>query len=157
MVSGDNLQTAIAYAIKAGIITDEESKKENACMTGEEFRRLAGGLVKDINGNYSLERKDDFKNIAKSLKVIGRAVPQDKHVLTIGLQELGKTVACIGEGINDVDALRSADVGFALGSGVSVAKEASDMVLTTDNFEGAMMAVMWGRNIYANVRKFIQF
>jgi len=65
MISGDNLQTAIAYAIKAGIITEEESKRENACITGEEFRRLAGGLVKDQHGNYVLERKEDFKAIAR--------------------------------------------------------------------------------------------
>lgn len=88
---------------------------------------------------------------------MGRAIPQDKLILTIGLKELGKTVACTGEGINDVDALSSADVGFAMGSGVSVAKDAADMILTTDNFESCMMAVIWGRNIYQNVRKFIQF
>jgi Ca2+-transporting ATPase len=91
------------------------------------------------------------------LKVLGRAIPKDKLILTIGLKELGKTVACTGEGINDVDALRNADVGFAMGSGVSVAKDSSAMVLITDNFEATMNAVMWGRNIYANVRKFIQF
>jgi Ca2+-transporting ATPase len=157
MISGDNLDTAIAYAIKSGILTDEESKNSNACMSGEEFRKAVGGLVKDQFGNYILERRDDFRNVAKYLKVIGRAVPYDKHVLAIGLKELGKTVAVTGEGINDVDALRTADVGFAMGSGVSVAKDVADMILTTDNFEATMMAVMWGRNIYANVRKFIQF
>jgi P-type Ca2+ transporter type 2C len=88
---------------------------------------------------------------------MGRSVPYDKYVLAVGLKELGKTIACTGEGINDVDALRCADVGFAMGSGCSVAKDAADMVITSDNFEGTMMAVMWGRNIYANVRKFIQF
>jgi len=77
--------------------------------------------------------------------------------LVIGLKELGRAVAVTGEGINDVDALRNADVGFAMGSGVSVAKEASDMILTDDNFEATMKAVMWGRNIYDNVRRFIQF
>jgi P-type Ca2+ transporter type 2C len=65
MVSGDNLQTAISTAINAGIITEEESKRENVCMTGEEFRRAVGGLVKDPHGNMILERKDDFKTVAR--------------------------------------------------------------------------------------------
>ena len=75
--------------------------------------------------------------------------------MTTGLRSIGKVVAVTGEGINDVDALRSADVGFAMGSGVSVAKDIADMVLTRDDFEATMMAVMWGRNIYANTRKFL--
>lgn len=91
------------------------------------------------------------------MKVLGRAIPYDKYVLTVGLKQLGKTVAVTGEGINDVDALRAADVGFAMGSGVSVAKDVADMIIVSNNFEGAMMAVMWGRNIYQNVRKFVQF
>lgn len=65
MISGDNLETAIAYAIKAGIVTEEESKATNKCLSGEEFRRLAGGLVKDKDGNMILERKDDFRNVIK--------------------------------------------------------------------------------------------
>lgn len=157
MVSGDNLETAVWYAIKAGILTEEEARNHNACMTGEEFRKAVGGLVKDQFGNLILERKEDFKSVVKYLKVLGRSVPYDKHVLTVGLKELGKTVAVTGEGINDVDALRAADVGFAMGSGVSVAKDVAGMIITNDNFEATMMAVMWGRNIYANVRKFIQF
>jgi len=88
---------------------------------------------------------------------LGRAIPYDKHLLVVGLKELGKVVAVTGDGINDVDALRAADVGFAMGSGVSVAKDAADMILINDNFEATMNAVMWGRNIYANVRRFIQF
>ena len=157
MVSGDNLETAIAYAIKAGILTEEESRNHNACLTGEEFRKAVGGLVKDQFGKLILERPQDFKLVIRHLKVVGRAVPYDKHVLATGLKEIGRTVAVTGEGINDVDALASADVGFAMGSGVSVAKDVADMILTDDNFEATMNAAMWGRNIYANVRKFTQF
>ena len=89
------------------------------------------------------------------MKVLGRAIPYDKHLLVVGLRELGKAVAVTGDGINDADALRSADVGFAMGSGCSVAKDASDMILTNDNFESTMKAVMWGRNIYDSIRKFL--
>ena len=77
--------------------------------------------------------------------------------MVVGLKDLGRSVATIGEGLNDVDALSTADVGFAMGSGVSIAKDNSDMILVEDNFEATMMAVMWGRNIFLNVRRFIQF
>jgi P-type E1-E2 ATPase len=86
---------------------------------------------------------------------LGRAVPKDKNLLVVGLKELGRAVAVTGDGINDVDALRNASVGFAMGSGCSVAKDAADMILVDDNFEATMKAVMWGRNIYDNVRRFI--
>jgi len=88
---------------------------------------------------------------------LARAVPKDKNLLVVGLKELGRAVAVTGDGINDVDALRNAKVGFAMGSGCSVAKDASDMILVEDNFEATMKAVMWGRNIYDNIRRFIQF
>ena len=89
--------------------------------------------------------------------MLGRAIPYDKQMLVVGLKELGKVVAVTGDGINDVDALKDADVGFSMGSGCSVAKDASDMILVDDNFESTMKAVMWGRNIYSNVKRFIQF
>lgn len=89
--------------------------------------------------------------------MLARAIPYDKHLLVVGLKQLGRTVAVTGDGINDIDALKSADVGFAMGSGVSVAKDAADMILMDDNFESTMKAVMWGRNIFANVKRFIQF
>lgn len=97
------------------------------------------------------------KESRKPLRVIARASSYDKYMLVVGLRDLGRTVATIGEGLNDVDALQNADVGFAMGSGVSIAKDNSDMILIDDNFESTMMAVMWGRNVYLNVKRFIQF
>lgn len=159
MVSGDHLETAVAVAIKAGIVSEEDSKQRYSCMTGEEFRKLVGGIRKSIepDGSVKLEiqNKKEFQSIANRLRVLGRSNPHDKHLLVVGLQELGRHVAVTGDGINDVEALRAADVGFAMGSGVSLAKDAADMILTNDNFEATMNAVMWGRNIYSNVRKFI--
>ena len=161
VVSGDNLETVTAYAIKAGILTEEESRERFACMSGEEFRKIVGGMRKvlDSDGTYRMEiqNKLEFKQIANRLRVLGRSIPYDKNLLVVGLKELGKSVAVTGEGVNDIDALRAADVGFAMGSGVSAAKDAADMILTDDNFEAIMNAVMWGRNIYANARRFIQF
>jgi len=75
--------------------------------------------------------------------------------LVEGLKSLGKVVAATGEGINDVEALGTADVGLAMGSGCSAAKEAASLVLTDDDFEASLRAVMWGRNIYANVSRFL--
>jgi len=91
------------------------------------------------------------------LRVLARATPYHKHLLIIALKEMEKTIAVTGDGINDVDALKGADIGLAMGSGVSVAKEAADMIITNDDFEAVMQAVMWGRNIFANVKKFLQF
>jgi magnesium-transporting ATPase (P-type) len=143
-------------------------KPENyTCLTGEEFRNIVGGIRQEVHQDGSirhvLERREEFRNLIngketkKPLRVIARATSYDKYLLVVGLKDLGRCVATIGEGLNDVDALRTANVGFAMGSGVSIAKDNSDMILVEDNFEATMMGVMWGRNIFLNVRRFIQF
>jgi len=92
------------------------------------------------------------------LKILARSTPEDKYMLVLGLRDEGSVVAVTGDGTNDAQALRRADVGFAMGiSGTDVAKEASEIVLLDDNFTSMVTAVKWGRNIYANVRKFLQF
>lgn len=95
--------------------------------------------------------------ILEDVKVLTRANSEDKLFMVIGLKNSQKTVAVTGDGINDTDALEHADVGLSMGSGCSAAKLASSLILTNDDFESAIRAVMWGRNIYHNVGRFLQF
>ena len=111
------------------------------------------GLLKEEIGN-----KAQFRIFKDRLKVLARSTPEDKYMLVTGLKELGAVVAVTGDGTNDAPALKKADVGFAMGiTGTEVAKEASDIILLDDNFKSIVTAVKWGRNIYTNVRKFLQF
>jgi magnesium-transporting ATPase (P-type) len=144
-------------------------------MTGAEFA-AAVGKVKERRTNgeegeediieYELENQDTFASIIHDLKVIGRADPETKRRLIAGLKGLNRDeedtskhrrVAVIGEGINDVKAFRTADVSFALQSGTSIARNNASMILRTDDFDSAMRAVMWGRNIFMNIQRFLQF
>jgi len=104
-----------------------------------------------------LEKEDNFAIIYEDVKVLTRANSDDKLLMTIGLKNSSRTVAVTGDGINDIDALEHSDVGLAMGSGCSAAKHASSLILTDDDFESAIRAVMWGRNIYHNVGRFLQF
>lgn len=98
-----------------------------------------------------------FQEIAANIRVLARASPNDRLLLVTGLKAIGKSVAVTGSGIDDVEALTAADVGLAMGSGCSAAKEAADLVLTDNDFEATLRSVMWGRNIYHNVSRFLQF
>ena len=90
--------------------------------------------------------------------MLARSTPEDKYMLVTGLKDENNVVAVTGDGTNDAPALKKADVGFAMGiTGTEVAKEASDIILLDDNFASIITAVKWGRNIYTNVRKFLQF
>ena len=93
----------------------------------------------------------------ETLKIIGRAKPIHKQVISAGLQELGKKVAVIGEGISDLNAFQTADVSFAMGTGVSIARNKASYVLLDDNFQSCIKALCRGRNIYSNVKRFLQF
>ena len=158
MISGDNILTAKSVAIKAGIIMNEDAEQEYVCMTGEEFRNEVGGLTyAEDSDKPIIEDIDRFKHIASKLRVMARATPEDKHTLVVGLKQLGCVVSVTGDGINDVGALKAANVGFSMGSGCEIAKDAADMVLMDDNFSSAMSAVLWGRNIFNNIRKFLQY
>lgn len=161
LVSGDHIETAKAVAIKTGILLPEEAGAQYAIMTGEEFRNdVQISSTKNQEGEvvYHVNEPDTFKEIAQNLRVLARATASDKHVLVAGLKSVNnKVVAVTGDGINDVDALNLSDVGISMGSGAAAAKEVSSIVLTGDDFEASLRAVMWGRNIFHNISRFIQF
>lgn len=169
MVTGDNLETAIAIAKDAGIIsataTSSAKNKSNSsrfrCMTGAEFRREVGGLREEKVGGQVREVINDvnrFRDIIKELRVLARSTPLDKYILTTGLRNEGSVVAVTGDGTNDAAALKKANVGFAMGrAGTEVAKEAADIILLDDNFGSLVTSIKWGRNVYDSIRKFLQF
>ena len=154
MISGDNMLTARACAIKVGILSADEADQEYVCMTGDEFRNAVGGLEK-ADEKCKVNDMEVFKHVANRLRVLSRATPDDKHAFITGLKQLGCVVAVTGDGINDVGALRASNVGFAMGTGCETAKDASDMILMDDNFSSTISAVLWGRNIFDNIRKFL--
>uniref|UniRef100_A0A8C9ZAN0 Calcium-transporting ATPase n=1 Tax=Sander lucioperca TaxID=283035 RepID=A0A8C9ZAN0_SANLU len=153
MVTGDNINTARAIAIKCGIIHPGE---DFLCIDGKEFNRR----IRNEKGEVEQERMD---KVWPKLRVLARSSPTDKHTLVKGIidstiADQRQVVAVTGDGTNDGPALKKADVGFAMGiAGTDVAKEASDIILTDDNFSSIVKAVMWGRNVYDSISKFLQF
>uniref|UniRef100_A0A8C4VHF0 Calcium-transporting ATPase n=1 Tax=Gopherus evgoodei TaxID=1825980 RepID=A0A8C4VHF0_9SAUR len=153
MVTGDNINTARAIATKCGILLPGE---DFLCLEGKEFNRL----IRNEKGEVEQEQLD---KVWPKLRVLARSSPTDKHTLVKGIidstvGERRQVVAVTGDGTNDGPALKKADVGFAMGiAGTDVAKEASDIILTDDNFTSIVKAVMWGRNVYDSISKFLQF
>ncbi|XP_062263913.1 plasma membrane calcium-transporting ATPase 1-like isoform X1 [Platichthys flesus] len=153
MVTGDNINTARAIATKCGILLPGE---DFLCMEGKEFNQQ----IRNDQGEVEQERLD---KVWPKLRVLARSSPTDKHTLVKGIidstvLETRQVVAVTGDGTNDGPALKKADVGFAMGiAGTDVAKEASDIILTDDNFTSIVKAVMWGRNVYDSISKFLQF
>ncbi|XP_072564487.1 plasma membrane calcium-transporting ATPase 4-like [Paramormyrops kingsleyae] len=153
MVTGDNINTARAIATKCGILQPGE---DFLCLEGKEFNQQ----IRNDKGEVEQERLD---KVWPKLRVLARSSPTDKHTLVKGIIDstVGDTrqvVAVTGDGTNDGPALKKADVGFAMGiAGTDVAKEASDIILTDDNFTSIVKAVMWGRNVYDSISKFLQF
>ena len=137
IVTGDTVATAMEIARQCGL----DPSREN-CITGAEFAALSD--------EEALER-------IKDLKVMSRARPTDKQRLVSLLQQQGEVVAVTGDGTNDAPALNRAHVGLSLGSGTSVAKQASDITLIDDSFNSIVHAVMWGRSLYKNIQRFIFF
>jgi len=164
MCTGDNIDTAIAISKNAGIVTAEQvAKSKYTCMTGKDFREAVGGLKKVKVDGFKEEQDrvsnmKAFKEIQENLKVLARSSPDDKYILVTGIQQNGGVVAVTGDGTNDAPALTQADVGFAMGiTGTDVAKGASDIILLDDNFSSIIVALKYGRSVFDNVRKFLQF
>ena len=107
--------------------------------------------------NDTIKNKKNFIEIIKNLKVMARSQPMHKYALVLGLKELNQIVAVTGDGTNDAPALSKSDVGFAMFSGTDIAKESSDIVILNNNFSSLLIAIIYGRNIYDNIRKFLQF
>lgn len=143
MVTGDNLRTAKAISQECYILTPEDLGNENASMEGPVFRKLS---------------EAERIKIVPQLRVLARSSPEDKQILVETLKKTGEVVAVTGDGTNDARALYLADVGFSMGiSGTEVAREASDIILMTDDFTDIVQAIKWGRTVAASIKKFIQF
>ena len=100
---------------------------------------------------------DNFKKIATNMLVMARSQPIHKYALVLGLKSLGNVVAVTGDGTNDAPALSKSDVGFSMADGTDIAKEASDIIIMDNNFSSIVIAMIYGRSIYENIRKFLQF
>ncbi|XP_030546928.1 calcium-transporting ATPase 9, plasma membrane-type isoform X2 [Rhodamnia argentea] len=143
MVTGDNIQTAKAIALECGILSSNEDATEPNIIEGRVFRALS---------------EKEREQIAKKITVMGRSSPSDKLLLVQALRKGGEVVAVTGDGTNDAPALHEADIGLAMGiQGTEVAKESSDIIILDDNFASVVKVVRWGRSVYANIQKFIQF
>lgn len=163
MVTGDNPETAVAIARNCGIIDKnyKHAADDDTVMTGQEFRsRVGDELVpsKDNPKEKVVQNLQAFKQIVTKLRVLARSSPQDKLILVTGLKQLNEVVAVTGDGSNDAPALKKSNVGFSMHiAGTQLAQEASDIILLDDNFASIVTAVLWGRNIYDCISKFIQF
>ena len=138
MITGDNKNTAVSIGRDVGII----NSSDDLVLTSDEFSSMSD---------------DQVKSILPRLRVLARSLPRDKSRLVRISQELGLVVGMTGDGVNDAPALKRADVGFAMGSGTEVAREASDIIILDDNFLSISKAILFGRTIFKSIRKFIIF
>lgn len=135
MITGDNKDTAYAIGNELGLL-----EKEDIVLTSEELNNMSN---------------EEIIKILPKLKIVARSLPQDKSRLVKLSEEAGYIVGMTGDGVNDAPALKKADVGFAMGSGTEIAKEASDIVILDDNFMSISKAILYGRTIFKSIRKFI--
>lgn len=138
MITGDNKDTAVAIASEMGIVNGSD----DVVLTSDELNEMS-----DLQ----------IKKIIPKLKIVARSLPQDKSRLVRVAREMNLVVGMTGDGVNDAPALKHADVGFAMGSGSEVSKEASDIVILDNNFLSISKAVLFGRTIFKSIRKFIIF
>ena len=138
MITGDKRETAVAIAKEAGIITGSE----DIVLSSDDLQKMTD---------------HEIGNIISKIRVIARALPTDKSRLVRIAQQQGLVTGMTGDGVNDLSALKNSDVGFAMGSGCDVSKEAGDIVILDDNFSSIKRAVLYGRTIYRSIKKFITF
>ena len=138
MITGDNKNTALSIGREVGIL----QSSNDIVLTSEELSSMSD---------------DDVKKVIPNLRIVARSLPRDKSRLVRLSQELGLVVGMTGDGVNDAPALKRADVGFAMGSGTEVAREASDIIILDDNFLSISKAILFGRTIFKSIRKFIIF
>ncbi len=138
MITGDNKDTALAIGEEVGLIQSEH----DLVLTSDELNALTD---------------EEVKQVIPNLKIVARSLPQDKSRLVRISEQMGLVVGMTGDGVNDAPALKKADVGFAMGSGTEVAKEASEIVILDDNFLSISKAILFGRTIFKSIRKFIIF
>lgn len=138
MITGDRKDTAVAIAKEANLLTSDT----DVVLTSDELQKMSD---------------DEIKKVLPNIRVIARALPTDKSRLVRIAQEMELVVGMTGDGVNDSPALKKADVGFAMGGGTEVAKEASDIVILDDNFNSIDKAILYGRTIFNSIRKFIVF
>ena len=151
VVTGDTAATAMEIGKQIGVFEDEpENIGADGSMTSLDQQMITGEQWEALSDEEAYER-------AKDIRVMSRARPTDKQRLVAMLQKRGEVVAVTGDGTNDAPALHYAHVGLSLGSGTSVAKEASDMTLLDDSFKSIANAVMWGRSLYRNLQRFLFF
>ena len=139
MITGDNRETAVAIAKDCGILT---GKANETVLTGSDLEEMTD---------------EEISSVMKSLRVVARALPTDKSRLVRIAQKMGLVVGMTGDGVNDATALKRADVGFAMGSGTEVAKEAGDIVILDNRFSSIARAILYGRTIFHSIRKFLIF
>ena len=151
VVTGDTAATAMEIGKQIGVFEDEpENIGADGSLTSLDQQMITGEQWETLSDEEAYER-------AKDIRVMSRARPTDKQRLVAMLQKRGEVVAVTGDGTNDAPALHYAHVGLSLGSGTSVAKEASDMTLLDDSFKSIANAVMWGRSLYRNLQRFLFF
>jgi calcium-translocating P-type ATPase len=136
MITGDNKDTAMAVARRCGIL----KSSSDVCLTSREMSKMSDSEISEL-----LPR----------IRVVARALPTDKSRLVRISQQKGLVVGMTGDGVNDAPALKAADVGFAMGSGTQVAKDAGDVIILDNNLASIVKAVLYGRNIFKSIRKFI--
>jgi len=165
MFTGDNPVTAASIAAECGIMDAADASNPRAVVEGSEFMRRIGACQTQnrtqTNGAdvaAAAVDRDKFLDNWKELRVLARCSPTDKYTVVESLRRYtDDIIAVTGDGTNDAPALRKANVGFAMNDGTQIAKEAADIILVDNNFASTISAALWGRNVYSNISKFLQF